>query len=630
MITSHQRISFSTIRFVVFFILFYLYVLYCIEPHLIYHGNGIVSFPVFFKGMEFFKGFLDYPGRLIEYVSAFLSQLFYFTHLGSFIITVIAMLLCLLTGKLITVMGGIRVRIISYVPAILLLMVFNQYFNYLTSILGILISLLFFWFYVLVARFKVIYRIVLFLILISVLFYTASNAYLLFALLCAIFEIFIKRKPFICLSYIFSAALILYITSIYFLDLSIIDSYTHILPFQSGYSSDPSITAWIFYFLFPIIAIGMPLWGMFKKKLDKRKVSRRVKGSKLYKTQPDTGVSGGYKLNKLNFLFKTFVLLIVTVFVALFTFDESMNIMLRVNYFSNEEIWDKVLEESKRIPFGYYDPLVTHEANKALYYTGRLPYDMFSYTQDANALLTLSPFKKGGQLFLPELPRMSDTCFRIGLLNYAELSAHEALEIIGERPAILKQLLLINVVKGNIKVAKVFLNLLSKDLIYGKEAERYRQHLAEDTLMTSNDLVRNTRSMILDTDFDTGLDVEIILKALLHNKQNRMAFEYLMAYYLLTVQLDKLTQNIHRLNDYNYTGIPRHYEEAIIVHINVTGKKVDLHGRMLSEESIKRFERFVPFANYYGNNVREDLSILSKNFGDSYYFYHFLFFSWGG
>jgi len=625
-VTFHQRISFSTIRFVVFFILFYLYVLYRIEPRLIYHGNGIVPFPVFFKGMEFFKGFLDYPGRLIEYVSAFLSQLFYFEHLGPFIITVIAMLLCLLTGKLITIIGGIRVRIISYLPAILLLMVFNQYLNYLTSILGILISLLFFWFYALAARFKVIYRMVLFLILISVLFYTAINAYLLFTLLCVIFEIFIKRKPFICLLYIFSAVLILYITSIYFIDLSIIDSYTRILPFRSGYYPDTTTTAWILYFLFPIIAIGMPLWGMYKRKLDKRKVSRRVKGSKSDKTQPDTGVSGGYKLNKLNFLFKTFVLLIVTVFVTLFTFDENTNIMLRVNYFSNEEIWDKVLEEAKRIPFGHYHPLITHEANKALYYTGRLPYDMFSYTQDIRAMFAIGPFNTDRFNFLlAEFPRLGDTCFRLGLLNYAELCAHEALEVIGERPAILKQLFLINVVKGNIRVAKVFLNLLSKDLIYGKEAEHYRRHLAEDTLMTSDDLVQNTRSMILDTDFDTGFNLEILFKALLHNKQNRMAFEYLMAYYLLTVQLDKFAQNIYRLNDYNYTGIPRHYEEAINIHTNMTGKKVDLHGRMPSGESIKRLHKFIPIANYYSNNRSEGIRILSKDFGDSYYFYHYLF-----
>jgi len=623
-VTSHQRISFSAIRFVVFFILFYLYVWHRIEPYLIYHGSGMVFFPVFFKGMEFFKGFLDYPGRLIEYVSAFLSQLFYFTHLGSFIITVVAMLLCLLTRKLITAMGGIHVRVISYVPAILLLMAFNQYLNYLTPILGMLISLLFFGFYILTAKSKVIYRIVLFLILISVLFYTASNAYLLFALLCVIFEIFIKRKPFISLLYIFSSALILYIASFYFLNLSIIDSYTRILPFQSKYSSDPTITAWTLYFIFPIIALCLPLWEMLKAKLNKQKVSKSVKGSKLYKTQPDIVISGDYRINKLNSLFKTLILLLVAGFVALFTFNERTNIMLRVNYFSSMEKWYKVLEETKRIPFGYYDPLITHEINKALYYTGRLPYDMFSYPQDVNALLTLSPFNPN-QLYLPELPRISDTCFRIGLLNYAELSAHEALEIIGERPAILKQLFLINVVKGNIKVAKVFLNLLSKDLIYGKEAERYKQHLIEDTLMTSNDLVRNTRSMILDTDFDTGLDVEIILKALLHNKQNRMAFEYLMAYYLLSFQLDKLTQNIYRLNDYNYTGIPRHYEEAIIVYTNMTGKEVDLNGRMLSGESVKRFQKFDSLAYYYINNREEGLRILLKNFGNSYYYYLFSF-----
>ena len=51
---------------------FYFYVLLRIRPELFYHQNPVI----FLFASEFFAGFTDHPGGLVEYASAFLSPLF--------------------------------------------------------------------------------------------------------------------------------------------------------------------------------------------------------------------------------------------------------------------------------------------------------------------------------------------------------------------------------------------------------------------------------------------------------------------------------------------------------------------------------------------------------------------------
>ncbi|MHC4739419.1 MAG: DUF6057 family protein [Planctomycetota bacterium] len=82
----------GTIRSFVFFILFYLYLWLEVDLRLIYHTSGVISnFPAFFRGWVFFRQFMAYPGGPAEYLSAFLSQFFYYSWAGAFVVTLQAM-----------------------------------------------------------------------------------------------------------------------------------------------------------------------------------------------------------------------------------------------------------------------------------------------------------------------------------------------------------------------------------------------------------------------------------------------------------------------------------------------------------------------------------------------------------
>jgi hypothetical protein len=50
-------------RSFIFFVLFYLYVWFCVDLRLMYYGAGVITnFPAFYKGWAFFRTFLSYPG----------------------------------------------------------------------------------------------------------------------------------------------------------------------------------------------------------------------------------------------------------------------------------------------------------------------------------------------------------------------------------------------------------------------------------------------------------------------------------------------------------------------------------------------------------------------------------------
>ena len=101
-----------------------------------------------------------------------------------------------------------------------------------------------------------------------------------------------------------------------------------------------------------------------------------------------------------------------------------------------------------------------------------------------------------------------------------------------------------------------------------------------------------------------------------------MAFEYLMAWYLLTRQLDKFIQNLDRLDDFDYPNIPRLYEEAIFIHMYKTKKAVELHGRQISPESLQQCKGFIQIFNHYREDKRAPFNELAKNYGNSYFFYY--------
>jgi hypothetical protein len=282
-------------------------------------------------------------------------------------------------------------------------------------------------------------------------------------------------------------------------------------------------------------------------------------------------------------------------------------------------MWPEILTYVKNVPLNQYSVFHAYGANLALYHTGQLAENMFSYPQKPGSLLLTANINDG----VFELIE-SSVLIELGHINYAEKRASELFEIVGDNPFILQRLALINIVKGQTQTARVFLNVLAKDLIYGKQAKELLYRLNQDPNLSDDKQICYLRSVMptKDTIPSLGKGPEALLLNLLERSgHNKMAFEYLMADYLLTNQLEKFVQNLWRLDDFDYQKIPRHYEEAILIYSKLTRKEVDLHGRKISTETAEHGGKFFGTLNYFTLDKKAAYNALAKDFGNSYFFY---------
>ena len=206
----------------------------------------------------------------------------------------------------------------------------------------------------------------------------------------------------------------------------------------------------------------------------------------------------------------------------------------------------------------------------------------------------------------------------------AENALSECLEGIGSRPMILQRLALINMVKGNLGSARIYLGALSKTLFHAEWANDYLDRLETDPDLSTDKYIQNLRSLCLDKDCPiyTLLKEKTLLWLLEKNSQNRMAFEYLMAYYMLNKNLSKLVQNLELLQDFDYPELPTHYEEAALIYVYRTGKPLHLSRYPPSTRKRQQIEDFSRILMSYGGNKQAASRELSNKFRNTYFFYY--------
>jgi hypothetical protein len=217
----------------------------------------------------------------------------------------------------------------------------------------------------------------------------------------------------------------------------------------------------------------------------------------------------------------------------------------------------------------------------------------------------------------------SDLFFDLGRINESQHMAYEALELFGERPHTLQRLVYLHTIKGEPDAARRFLAVLERSLGHRGWARDVLQQLDADPTLSGEPLAASRRVLMVARDFTGRLDLETMLGQLLErNPQNRMAFEYLMAYYLLNRRIDKLVTNLSRFDAFGEARWPRHCEEAIVIYQEMTGKQVSgLEGRPISPETWRRNSEFVQALGRFQGNADAAFRALHHDFGDSYFFF---------
>ncbi len=148
------------------------------------------------------------------------------------------------------------------------------------------------------------------------------------------------------------------------------------------------------------------------------------------------------------------------------TYDRVHNHIVVLNALAQQGRWAEVLQHAACLPTNVYSVYVNHDVDRALYEVGRLPYDMFCFSQNPLALLLTH---EEDQSCVTQL-KMCDTFLELGNVDLAEKLASEFLLAKGHLPGVLEKLAWINIIKGQDGAARVYLQTLRRDLIYRSRA----------------------------------------------------------------------------------------------------------------------------------------------------------------
>jgi hypothetical protein len=211
----------------------------------------------------------------------------------------------------------------------------------------------------------------------------------------------------------------------------------------------------------------------------------------------------------------------------------------------------------------------------------------------------------------------------LGAVNFAEKTAGEAMENMGPLPFLLFRRTILQAAKGNRECANVYLNKLKQMPGY-RRLTRTLPHGAGPADFSGDSRVARLRLCMDTADyvFDR-VDEETVLSNLLKsNPHNRMAFEYLMACYLLSRRPDMVARNLYRLDDFDYKKIPVLYEEALEIWRSRDTAAVIVPPKLAPDPAIAaRGERFLNLMRSYDPHSPASQAALISEFGTSYFFF---------
>jgi hypothetical protein len=565
-----------------------------LEPALAYFKQQ----PLFLTDSFFLHKYLQYPGNFIQYISLFVVQFWGNNVLGSLIILIAAGIVSFLSYQLFKNYSKKPFLIsLSLMPVFFILL---THLNYKTSfdtdiviISALLLSLLFI---KLISKYKLIYKL-LFIILISTLlfFFFGATSLQLFSILVTIDLLYKKdRNRAIIIPLLFvSIVLLPYLTSLF----------SPYIGFRKAISGVFVINKTEISRTFQILAtVTLPATILLQlavnKLIDQKKIS-----------SPTILIS--------NILIGT--ILIGTMF---FLFNnkniEKEKNKILLHYYSANEKWDDVLKVAQKNDLN--ERLVIFEINRALYHKGALLNRAFSAPQYwGNHGLILTTYYSRDVLM-----HCSDLYYEIGHIRSALHWAYEAQTKYDNSPAIMKRIVLCNLITGDYNTAEKFLKILSNSHIYKDWATLYMPYLYNDQKVNSDPVLSSKRKLMPKTDFFTNSQnpQQDLFQIIDENPANQMAFEYFITYSLLTHDLARVIRLLPNLKILGYTKIPTHIEEAIMLFKTINQEfPVELGNYEISEKTLANFNNFSKLLMKYKNNRMEGQKEFARDFGNTYWYY---------
>jgi hypothetical protein len=294
--------------------------------------------------------------------------------------------------------------------------------------------------------------------------------------------------------------------------------------------------------------------------------------------------------------------------------------IMHYDHLARMERWKDVISLAERKP--PRNNLSLAMLNLSLAKTGTMGDKMFKFEQSGVTGLFL-PFVR--EYVAPMVG--SEVFYHLGLINACQEYIFESCETtpnLGKTARAIKRLAETNLINGNYDVARKYIRLLEKTLFYRKWALRAEKYLGNENMINKDPDWGEKRKMMIKSDFFFKVEIiEGALNMLLkEDPQNKLAYQYLMAFYMVNKDLKNFMQRVPMMNDLGYSSIPLSYQEAIMYIIGLTTDN-PLEQNLPYKISIETKRKMAAYAEIY-TSMENPQATLAKQFPDTYwYYFHF-------
>jgi len=310
------------------------------------------------------------------------------------------------------------------------------------------------------------------------------------------------------------------------------------------------------------------------------------------------------------------IVIIVMIFFGKQLFLNSRKYNTQIEYYAFNKEWNRVLALKHKVTLD--DRTSLFQLNRALYHTGQMSDKLFSIRQHwgVNTLFLTIEFNRACTI------NSSDLFYDMGFIKGAKYWALEAQTYNPYSPRILQRLTCTSVLLGDTLTIKKYLTVLSKSIvnrdwaidlkekITSEGVENIRKEWFDDRVIEQDIFYINNKNPNLD-----------LIQILKKDAKNRMAYEYLLSYYLLCNELGNFQHFLYHFGSSNIGSLPKLYQQALLMYqltIHVPENEIE---HTISKEVLNDMMHFNKILIEYKLDVRKAKKDLFKLFGDTYWYY---------
>jgi len=555
-----------------------------------FHLNYQEQYQLFLFTSDYFTMFFSKPGGISDYIGNFFTQFYFYSWVGAIIIALLLTAMQQLVWHIAKKVGASKdVLLLTFIPSILYWGLLCDENNLLGGLIAFLIPLVFITGYQIITNNKL--RVLIFLVSIPLLYWLSGGAFLIFVIFGIINELWKRDLDKTLLISTIAATIVLSV-----LCPILSKHYLLQLPIQRVFNGAnySRFTTSIPFFNIVIFALLIIL-PFALKYLTSKIVPAKASFIKII--QLLIVVVGGY-------------------FFVHSGVDMGKEEVMTYDFYTRMRRWDKVIAlADKKTPTS---PLSVTCLNLALAKQDLLGERMFHYFQNGTAGL------------LPDYVRdytiplvTNEVYYHLGFINTAQRYAFEAMEALPDyqkSSRVMMRLAETNLINGNYAVATKYLHILQNTFFYKNWATKTLETIKDEKLIAEHPEWGWLRQCRVEEDFLFSEKEKDMMLGLLfkHNRQNRMACEYLLAYTLLNKDLKHFWQYFPLSETLNYRVIPQSFQEALSYIWSIGYKKPLQAIPFPIGTDVK--QRMQSFGSVFTSSP-DPQEALRQSFSDTYWYY---------